>query len=274
MSATAPFIEQLFVYPVKGLAGIALEEAVVTPFGLKGDRRYMLIDEAGRFMTQRATPLLTQFNVTMHGSDRVLVSMDGMGSIQLPMSDSDATALMPVTEQVQMWDDSLEAAIGNAEADAFFSDALKAPVRLAWMSPEARRMADPAYASNDERVSFADGFPILVLGTASVAELNDRLEIPVPLNRFRANVLVGNGTPWAEDTWVEMRAQEVVLELVKPCARCVVIATDQETGKRSTEPTATLATYRKRDGKVMVGMNAIARPDGGTIRVGEQFRIK
>jgi uncharacterized protein YcbX len=273
MSAQAPFIEQLVTYPVKGLPGIALDEAIVTPFGLRGDRRYMLIDPTGRFMSQRATPALTQFGVGIRGKESVSISMEGVGAIELSLDDIDTAGMMPERRQVQIWDDTLEAAVGNVEADAFFSDALQSPVRLAWMPPGARRIADSMYAQNEARVSFADGFPILVLGTTSIAELNQRLDQPVLLNRFRANVLVGNSKPWEEDAWVEMSTDKVSMELVKPCARCVVIATDQESGERSTEPTATLATYRVRDGKVMVGMNAVARPEGGILRVGEQLKI-
>lgn len=274
MTDAAPFIERLTVYPVKGLAGLERTEATVTPFGLAGDRRYMLIDPEGRFMTQRMTPALTQFAVKPLSDDRISIAMPGSGTLELPLIDSEAAALMEDTRRVQIWDDSLDAHVGHAEADAFFSDALEQDVRLAWMPPGAQRMADPTYARRDERVSFADGFPILVLGRASIEELNERLEQPVRLNRFRANVLVGGSHPWAEDAWKQLMTEQVTLDLVKPCARCAVIATDQETGERSKEPTATLATYRKRDGKVMVGMNAVAHPDGGIIRTGERLRVK
>ena len=271
MTQEAPFIDRLFVYPVKGLAGLERSEAAITPFGLEGDRRYMLIDPAGRFMTQRLTPELTQFQVQALGPEQVTISMAGHGTLALPLDDGVATSSMGETQRVQIWDDVLQAAVGNDEADAFFSDALGRSVRLAWMPPNAEREADPAFAARGERVSFADGFPILVLGNASIAELNERLEIPVPANRFRANVLIGGSQPWIEDQWKTIRTEDATLDLVKPCARCVVITTDQESGERSKEPTATLSTYRVREGKVMVGVNAVAHPEGGVLRSGQRI---
>jgi len=268
------FIEQLVIYPVKGLAGIAVDSAQITPFGLAGDRRYMLVDENGRFLTQRTLPQLTQFSVGMPSPEKVIIEWPDGDVVWLPMLSEDALERFPERKLVEVWGDEVEAATGWAEVDAFFSDALEKRVQLAWMPEDARRVADPDFTAHEELVSFADGFPILVLGSASIDELNQRLRDPVPMNRFRANVLVGGSEPWEEDTWKNMQVGDASVDLVKPCARCVVITTDQATGERSKEPTAALATYRRRDGKVMVGMNAVAHPHGATLRVGAHIQVK
>ncbi len=274
-----PYIASLHIYPVKGLQGVEVDAARVTPFGLAGDRRYMLVDAEDRFISQRFHPQLTQFGVEVvqqeGGSASTLrISHSDAGVLEVPLEREDENDRALASLRVQVWDDVTAAVDVGAEARAFFSDALREDIRLVWMPEVGDRFADPAYASGNERVSFADGFPLLVLGQASIDELNTRLEVQVPLNRFRANVIVGGTAPWEEDGWKEMSTGEVRLDVVKPCARCVVITTDQETGERSKEPTATLATYRRREGKVMVGMNALASPVGSSIHAGASVLVK
>jgi len=269
------YIERLSIHPVKGLRGLDVDRAQITPFGLRDDRRFMLVDATGRFMSQRKHPELTHFEVgideAVEAVRRLVISHSDHGSIRVPLDPSARQAERPT---VTIWDDAVGAAAVSEEADAWFSGVLREEVRLVWMPDDANRFADPDHAPRGHRVSFADGFPILVLGSASIAELNGRLESPVPIRRFRANVIVGGSEAWAEDGWTVLETDDVRLELVKPCARCVVITTDQETGERSKEPTATLATYRVRDGKVMVGMNAVAEPEGAFLSVGQRIKVK
>lgn len=284
-----PYIEQLVIHPVKGLRGVSVDHVQITPFGLAGDRRYMLVDDRGRFMSQRRHPELTHFELELispisgevdpkqadrkadRKADSVRIHHAGSGSIVLPLDPEPADM---ARVEVSIWDDTVQAEARFPESDSFFSEVLGERVRLVWMHEQAARFVDPAYARPGERVNFADGFPLLVLGSASIQELNTRLGQPLPINRFRANVIVGGAAPWQEDEWTRIVAGEVHLSLVRPCARCVVITTDQETGERSREPTATLATYRVREGKVMVGMNALAHPVGARLSVGEALRVK
>lgn len=270
-------IEQICVYPIKGLRGLEVDRARVTPFGLAGDRRYMLVDATGRFLTQRQHPALTRFQVSIEGDGRaseepeIRITDEQNRSLRIALEPDIQT---PDRVEVTVWDDTVQAVQVSPEANAFFSDALGEDLRLVWMPKDADRYADPDFARKGDRVSFADGFPILVLGAASIDELNQRLARPVPINRFRANVIIAGSPAWAEDTWSEMERGDVRLDLVKPCARCVVITTDQESGERSKEPTATLATYRKRDGKVLVGMNAVAGPVGAYLETGGPLKVK
>jgi uncharacterized protein YcbX len=270
MVPQTPFIQRLTVYPVKGLRGIDVEQARITPFGLQDDRRYMLVDATGCFISQRKHPALTQFEVAFADEHRLEITHEGHGTIAL-LRHPDATDAK--RHEVLVWGDQVQAAATPSEADAFFSDVLGEAVRLVWMPADAERMADPAWAPPGSRVSFADGFPVLILGAASVDELNTRLVTPVSVRRFRANVVIGGAAPWAEDDWKVLETDDARFELVKPCARCVVIATDQQTGQRTREPSATLATYRVRGGKVMVGMNAVADPVGGVVDVGQSVRV-
>ena len=278
-----PFIKQLFVYPIKGLRGLEVARARITPFGLAGDRRYMLVDRTGRFLTQRQHPALARFQVDLEADADMEEEGHAPGTALVRITDEQDRSIRlafepdaPAAERIEVtvWNDTLEAAHTSAEASAFFSEALGEDIRLVWMPEDADRFADPTFAGKEDRVSFADGFPILVLGTASIDELNERLEAPVPINRFRANVLVSGSPAWAEDAWTDLECGSVRLRLVKPCARCVVITTDQKTGERSKEPTATLATYRKQDGKVLVGMNAVADPVGAYLSTGAPLTVR
>lgn len=262
-------IAALTLFPVKGLRGIDVPQARITPFGLEGDRRWMIVGPEGRFRSQREVPALTHVGVSSEDQDWVLEHPIA-GVLRIPRAGVPEGA----PAQVIIWDDTVRARHAGAQAEAWLRAAFGEDLSLVWMPDDTIRPADPAWAGEGHRVSFADGFPLLVLGTASVAELNTRLATPIPANRFRANVLVEGGEPWAEDGWHTLIAPEATLRLVKPCARCVVITTDQQTGERSKEPTATLATYRRQEGKVMVGMNALAGPDGAILRVGDALRIK
>lgn len=275
MIEATPYIERLTIHPIKGLRGVDVDRALITPFGLQDDRRFMLVDADGRFMSQRKHPELTHFGVqipAVPGEERVfIVSHPDHGSIRIPLSPDVEDASR---SEVRIWDDTVVAEQVSSTADAWFTNVLGEEVRLVWMPEDADRHADPDHAPPGHRVNFADGFPILVLGSASIEELNGRLDVPVPIRRFRANVVIGGSEAWAEDGWTDLETDGVRLKLVKPCARCVVITTDQETGERSKEPTATLATYRVRGGKVMVGMNAVAEPSGAHLSVGQHIRVK
>ena len=249
-------IESLHIYPVKALAGISLQEAEVTPRGLKYDRRFMLVTDDDRFITQRTHPQLTQFGVEIMGND-LMISHPESGRVQ--------TSLTPASEpsgRATVWNDEVLVSKVRKEVDRFFSKALGESIRMVGMPDCSVRQVDLQYGEPGELVSFADGYPVLVLGRASIEELNTRLDNPVPIKRFRANIIVSGSGAWEEDSWKEVSAERVVLKMAKQCARCIVIRTDQQTGERSDEPMTTLLTYRRFDKKVMVGMNAI--PDRGS----------
>lgn len=244
-------IQSIHIYPIKGLAGISVPSARVQPRGLEYDRRFMLTDPTGKFITQRSHPELTQFETAVE-QGLIRVGHRDAGSFSFPAKPKSDNALQTV-----IWDDTVSSTPVSKEADEYFSDALKQPIKLVGMHDSTHRQVDLTYAKPGDGVSYADGYPILVLGTASIDELNSRLDTLVPINRFRANIIVSGGAPWDEDAWKTFTTVTCRLRLVKPCARCIVIRTDQQTGIRSEEPMATLLTYRRMDKKVLVGMNAI-----------------
>ncbi len=259
-------LSALHIYPIKSCAGIAVTTWEVDDFGLRYDRRWMLVTPRGQFLTQRELPALAQVRVTV-ASPHLRVSAPGQRELILAL---DPMGGRPIATQV--WDDAVAVVAPDHTADAWFSDYLGYEVMLAYMPPSTRRPVDPAYAPNGGRASFADGFPFLLVGEASLADLNGRLPTPVPMNRFRPNLVVSGSSAFAEDGWRQIVVGGIPMEVVKPCARCVVTTTDQETLERGQEPLRTLATFRRQDQQVMFGHNVV-HYGTGMLRVGDGLTV-
>ena len=265
-------LDAITIYPVKSLRGTAVQEAAVEPWGLAGDRRWMVVDVDNRYLTQRELPGMARIAAAPAADGGVVLSApgDGAGELRVPMPETGGP-----TVEALVWRDRVEAQPASREADAWLSDALGRACRLVHMGdPAAARPVDPAYGQPADRVSFADGFPLLGVNAASLDALNARLAQPVPMARFRPNLAVSGAAPWAEDGWRLLRVggEGVAFRAVKPCARCVIITTDQETGARprDREPLRTLSSFRRNDrGRVLFGQNLV--PDGvGRIAVGDE----
>jgi len=268
MNAT---VKSLHVYPVKGMKGIELKEARATERGLAHDRRWMVVDLAGEFFTQRSHPkLATVWTELVDGA--LELSAPDVGSVEVPRVPEST-----VPARVRVWNSVCDALPVSPRVDAWLSDYLAEPCRLVYMPDSTRRASNPAYAGDGERlVGFADGYAYLVANTASLDDLNKRLAArghpALPMNRFRPNIVVDGAAAYAEDGWRELRVGEAALRAAKPCGRCEVTTTDQATGEvRGPEPLATLATYRTSDEfGVMFGLNLVSiRP--GTVRVGDRI---
>jgi len=248
-------ISQLFIYPVKSLGGIALDKAAVTDRGLQYDRRWMLIDENNRFLTQREHPVMALFKLSLQP--------DGIG-----VNFKGDTATIPfqpqtnITEEVTIWDDTCRATRVSAALDSWFSERMEMPARLVFMTEDSLRKVDTTYASHDEIVSFADGYPFLLIGQASLDELNGRLEDKLPMNRFRPNIVFTGGTPFQEDNMQHFTIGDIDFYGVKPCARCVMTTIDQQTAVKGHEPLRTLSRYRLTNKKVMFGQNLLHKGEG------------
>lgn len=262
-------IDYLNIFPIKALAGISVKSAVITAKGLRYDRRFMLVDESNRFITQRTHPQLTSFSVELE-ENRLAINHAMAGHVAF-----DAVPCEGESFPAIVWNDTVQvSAVGDA-ADQFFTEALNESVRLVGMPKTSHRQVNLMYGKEGDDVSFADAYPILLLGNASIEELNSRINTPVPLNRFRANIGVTGSRPWAEDTWNTVQIGKAEIQLVKPCERCIVIRTDQQTGERHDEPMQTLLKYRRFNSKVMVGMNCIPSISaiGTEIHVGQALTI-
>jgi uncharacterized protein YcbX len=261
---TAQEVASLHVYPVKACRGIALRTAAVERRGLRLDRRFLVVDEDGRFVTQRTEPRLALVDVAADpaSSREIVLSAPGAPSIRMTLADREPR------RRVTIWRDEVDAADCGEPAATWMSEWLAKPVRVVCMPDDVERAVDPKYARQGDIVGFADGYPLLVATTASLGDLNARLAEPVGMHRFRPNVVVSGSEPWAEDGWRRIRIGDLVLRVVKPCARCTVTTIDPRTAERGVEPLRTLATFRARDNDVLFGQNCIPESPG-TISVGD-----
>jgi uncharacterized protein len=256
----------LYVYPVKGARGISLDTAVLDEFGVSHDRRWMIVDAAGEFITQRNHPTLALLTTALE-ADALVLRSPRAGEVSLPLAVDHGES-----RTVRIWDDVVEVLDAGATAAAFVSRHLDVDARLLYMPDVCLRQADPAYAAPGDRVSFADGFPLLLITQASLDELNRRLPEPVPMARFRPNLVVSGAAPHDEDRWRSVRTAGVRLDVVKPCARCAVTTIDPATGVAGREPLRTLAGYRRRDGRTWFGQNVLHRGEG-ELRLGAEVEV-
>lgn len=266
------FLSEINVYPIKSLGGISLKSSIVQDRGLQFDRRWMLIDGKNRFLTQRDFPQMAILGVEIMKSSLAVLS--GNKTLEIPVRpDTDETA------SVKIWSSRCRAQIYGEKVNRWFSDVLQADCKLVLMPEETRRKVNYFYAVHKEdTVSFADGYPFILIGENSLTDLNSRLDAPVPMNRFRPNFVVSGSDAFAEDSWKQIRIGECVFHVVKPCARCVITTIEQSSGeKRGVEPLRTLATYRipKRSlkKKILFGQNLIVETVGETVSVGDKVEI-
>ncbi|RZK16828.1 MAG: MOSC domain-containing protein [Pedobacter sp.] len=259
----------IYIYPVKSLGGISLGESILEERGLQYDRRWVLVDDEGIFITQRKYPLLSLLKVSING-DHIMVSHQNEPEqyISFPIAQQNGETI-----QVTIWDDLTFGIEVSENVSNWFSNYLKFSVRLVKMEEQTKRNVDPKYASENDIVSFADGYPCLIIGQSSLDQLNERLEIPVLMDRFRPNFVFTGGEPHVEDSISDFELGGVLFSAVKPCARCVLITVDQQTGVKGAEPLKTLSKYRTKDHKIMFGQNLIHK-GSGTIRIGMKLSIK
>jgi uncharacterized protein len=244
-------LSQVTLYPIKSARGISASTWPVDEFGLAHDRRWMVVDSHGRLVSQRTHPRLALVCPTVH-ADRLTLDAPGTAPLDLALRPTGS-----VTVKATVWDDTCDAVWLGPRPAKWFSDVLGSPCELVYMPEATVRPADPAYAPDGVRVGFADAFPFLLISEESLADLNARLAQPLPMNRFRPNLVIAGGEPYAEDRLERFEAGGIAFHVVKSCDRCVVTTTDQETTERGVEPLRTLATYRKVDGKVMFGQNVV-----------------
>ena len=221
----------------------------------------MIVDADGRFVTQREVAKLALVDTALEG-DQLRLSAPGLAELVLPLTNETGQA-----REVQIW---LERAAGVAHGlgSAWFSEYLGAPHELVYMPEQHQRQVNPARAKAGDIVGFADAYPFMLLSEASLADLNSRLEVPVTMDRFRPNIVIGDSDPFAEDSYARVRIGEIAFRGPKRCERCVITTIDVLTAERGREPLSTLAKYRLEDQKVWFGMNLI-HDNLGLLRVGD-----
>ncbi|MFE9249174.1 MOSC domain-containing protein [Streptomyces sp. NPDC007088] len=270
-----PVLHSVHIHPLKAARALDREAVLVEPWGLAGDRRWMLVDPDGKLITQREEPRLALLEAAPRPDGSLVLSAPGAGPLEVAVPE-------PVgTVPVRVFKTKVEAVLAAESAHAWCGAYLGRPARLVHLDdPAVRRPVDPAYAQPGETVSFADGYPLLVTTTASLAALNSLVargdlpeEGPVPMSRFRPNLVIEGTEPWAEDGWWRIRVGEVRFRVPKPCARCVVTTTDQLTARRGKEPLRSLARHRRSPGNgALFGSNLIPESPG-TVRVGDPLTV-
>lgn len=252
----------LYIYPIKSARGIAVQTAQVDARGLQYDRRWMVVDDKGNFLTQRKLPRMALIHVDLR-TNSLAVNAEGMRELTIPLQ-------APETKKVQVhvWDDTLDALDAGDEASVWFGKMLGFECRLVQMPDEGSRFVNPKYAPPKSLMSFADAFPVLLTTEASLDDLNARLQEPVPMNRFRPNVVIRGSSAYEEDSWQRLRVGAVSFLVAKPCARCTVPTVDQDTGKNGKEPIRTLQSYRTIDSKVYFGQNLV-HENRGVLKIGD-----
>ena len=269
----SPHLASIHIYPIKGTRAVDLDESLVEPCGLAGDRRWLLVDADGRFISQREEPTLARVIVGYTTSRSISVSAAGHGPISVgaPALESGAELL-----KVTVWSSTVLAAAAGCEADEWFSAYLGRAARLVYLDDPTRRPVDQQYGAEDDVVSFADGYPLLLTSMDSLDALASWLveagDDPVPMNRFRPNVVVAGAEPWSEDQWRRIKIGSVSFRVAKPCGRCVVTTIDQVTAQRGSQPLKMLGRRRRFGQQLVFGQNII--PDSpGVIRAGDPVQI-
>ena len=259
-------LSAIHLYPVKGIRGVSANQARVEKIGLQSDRRWVVVGGDGKFLSQRTHPRLARVVGKFH--DRGL-ELSAPGQPLLHLDIPREAPRMDIT----VWRDRMDAAAADPRADEWFSNYLGQTCRLAYMDEACHRPISSPQARPGDSVSFADGYPCLLVSTASLADLNGRLANPLPMDRFRPNLVVEGCGPFAEDNWRKFSLGDVVFRFAGLCARCSVTTVDQESGERKTnEPLQTLAGYRHNEKGVVFGVNLIPEGTGG-ISVGDKITI-
>lgn len=250
-------LTDIWRYPVKSCRGERLSEALVEPWGLAGDRRWMVVDSAGAPVTAREYPDLVLVTPRLD-SGGIRLTAPGLPELTVPVPP--ATALVPVS----VWNSDLIAAQACDEASEWLGKIIGEPVRLVYLDDPTRRPTNPAYSRPGDRVSLADAYPLLLTSRESLAALNDWIlegprfaEGPLPMTRFRPSVVVAGAPAWAEDGWRRVRIGEVTFRVAKGCDRCVLTTVDPDTAVKGKEPLVTLSRHRRWDGKVWFGVQLI-----------------
>jgi len=251
-------ISQLFIYPVKSLGGFEVTSAQLTDRGFQYDRRFMLVDRSNNFLTQREHPVMSLLQTAIEGNELVIFHKNNAADkISVPLQ-----PLPGATTKVKVWDDECTAQYVNYEADEWLTKQLFMPCRLVYMPDAEKRLVDEQYAKNKEITSFSDGYPLLIIGQASLDDLNSRLVEPLPMDRFRPNIVFVGGTPYDEDTMDLVKVNGIDMYGVKLCARCTITTINQSTAEKAKEPLKTLAGYRMRNNKIYFGQNILYKQTG------------
>jgi hypothetical protein len=260
-------LSEIFIYPVKSLAGISANSWPVTGKGFQHDRKWMIIDNDRQFLSQRKLPKMALIKTALTDKNLIL-SAPGMENLSLPIEPVDGYIINST-----IWHDQCDARIVSTEADQWLRDFLKQDCRLVYQPDEVIRPVDPDYAKSTDKVAFSDGFPFLIISENSLAALNHDMQLNLPMARFRPNLVISGCPAYAEDSWREITIDSIDFRLPKPCSRCAIPTIDPETAQTGKEPLTTLNRTRKWQNQVYFGQNAL-HDQCGQLTVGDAVHIK
>jgi uncharacterized protein YcbX len=258
-------VSSLSIYPVKSTAALNLQRMAITGMGPQWDRRWMVVDNNGRFLTQRQLPLMCKV-ISRLNDEGLILSADGKTDLRI------SRHIEAGQRQVTVWDDEVVVVDCGDAAAAWLTDTLGKPCRLVYMPEHVQRKVDPQYADDDAVVSFADGFPLLLISEASLAALNQRLPNPVAMSRFRPNIVVRGCEAFAEDSWQTVRIAGIDFSVAKPCSRCIIPAIDPASGKKDMAVIKALQAFRRRGSDIYFGQNLIHHSEG-ELAVGDAVTV-
>ncbi len=260
-------ISELNIYPVKSMSGISLQSSYIDAMGLQYDRRWMLVSPDGKFITQRSHPQMALIQPRIENNQLVLSSF-GLDDHYVPAADESSPDI-----KVQVWDDIVDAKHLSSETDQWIEQTIGEACQLVYMPDNVFRQCDTTYAKQGDRTGFSDGFPLLLISEASLVNLNGKLETPVPMKRFRPNLVVKGCEAFAEDNWKKFAVNGVSFRVVKPCSRCIITTVDPVIGMiTSPEPLQTLASYRKQGDNIIFGQNVV-QDTTGNIKIGDVVEL-
>ncbi len=282
-------ISEINIYPIKSLKGITLETSLVESRGLQHDRRWMLTDAEGMFFTQREFPKMATIAVEVKEKG-LLVSAENTTAILIPFEPERAR-----TQEVTIWQSVCQGEVYSDGVNDWFSQVLGTKCQLVYMPDDSQRSVNPRFDKGQDIVSFADGYPLMVIGEASLEDLNGRISeadsgvrVPLPMNRFRPNLVVSGAEAYAEDDWKRIRIGDAEFRSTKPCERCVITTVEQAKGEfDGKEPLKTFASYRMAKdvmpdryeslgvgpNAVLFGQNLIPESFGSAITIGDKIEI-
>lgn len=262
-------LQDIYIYPVKSLGGLSVPEAEVQQKGLQYDRRWMLTDKKGNFLSQRTNPQMALLQVNINENGLIISHKKHVRPpIAIPF---DATTKKEVT--VSIWNDVCKVLEVSVQANEWFSLALNMTVKLVFMPDLTNRFVETNYADIKRTVSFADAYPFLVISQSSLDQLNNCLQTPIPMNRFRPNLVFTGGAPHVEDTFHAFRIGNISFTTAKPCVRCVLTTIDQESATRGKEPLKTLSGYRTSNNQILFGQNLL-HTGSGIIKTGDKIIVQ
>lgn len=260
-------IQQLYYHPIKSLGGISSSSLIIEAFGPKNDRQMMVVNQGGKFVTQRQKPIMSQIKVEDLGDSLTLNLDEESVSVKWPDFSEHKEAQL-----VRVWDDELEGQLIHGDVNAWLSKHLNQNVQLVYKHVDTHRQVDLDFAKKGDQTGFSDGFPFLLISQASIDFLQSKLDFPISMERFRPNISVSGCEPFEEDTWKRILINGIEFELVKPCSRCVIPTIDLNTGEKQKEVMQVMLEHRKRGKNVYVGQNLLHR-GVGEISIGDEIEI-